>query len=134
VAQSDVLEKVPSDRLAVFVVWLPMLPGDSREAATRAKALVGDKRARHFWDPDRKASRAFGQTLFPEAGKTSKQSKVNRPAWDVYMVFGPTATWKDAAPTPAFWMHQLGGLDRKLWLDGGRLRGAVEEQLKISGK
>jgi hypothetical protein len=134
VAQSEVLGKVPSDRVAAFVVWLPMLPGDSREAAARATALVGDKRARHFWDPDRNASRAFAKTLFADLGEANKPPKADRTAWDVYVVFGPTATWKDSAPAAAFWMHQLGGLDRELWLDGERLHRAVQEQLTKTAK
>jgi hypothetical protein len=33
-------------------------------------------------------------------------------AWDVYLLYGPSARWDgDLPPKPDFWMHQLGEKD-----------------------
>jgi hypothetical protein len=91
--------------------------------------LIKDRRARHFWGRDRKAARAFGTMLWSASGKAPRRGRTS-PAWDVYLVFDPTARWDTVPPGPAFWMHQLPGLNESLQLDGPKLREAVQGQLR----
>lgn len=128
--QKDVLDKVAGDRVAAFVVWVPMLDDDSRDAAVKATKLLGDRRARHFWDPDKKAAHAFAKMLQAAFGEANKLPKGEHPAWDVYLVFDRPAVWKEKPPVPVFWMHQLQGIDERIRLDGARLRDAVEKAVK----
>jgi hypothetical protein len=87
------------ERVDVDVVFLPMLPSDDRDAAQRAAAgLHGVERA--WWDAGKDLATAWSAPLgLPDGG----------PAWDVYLVFGPAASWSEPAPTPEVWWHQLHG-------------------------
>lgn len=116
VAES-VLSAIDDERLAVYVVWMPVLGADTRAAALEARATVGDSRASHFWDPDQSVGRAFGRSLdLPRGGEL---------AWDAYLVFGPDAEWGAALPDPTVWNHQLGFGPLHLG-DGSALRAAIE--------
>ena len=53
VVQQQVLGKIDSDKLAVFVVWIPILKADDRDAARQSMAMVSDQRAIQFWDAKR---------------------------------------------------------------------------------
>jgi hypothetical protein len=119
VVQERVLSKTRSEKLKVFVIWLPMVEGDSRDAAAEAIKLLGDVRVSHFWDSRKEMARAFGKVIGQPNGKQP------RLAWDFYAVFGPSAKWKDDVPEPADWMHQLDGLDANRRLDGDKLRESI---------
>ena len=119
--QSQVLDQLDNSSLRLYVSWVPILPGDSEEAARESSKLIGDSRASHFWDADKALPPLFALLLgLPE----------DWPAWDVYMAYPAGATWDDvspAPPPPAFWHHQLGDdLDVAPKLDGV----AFEKQLR----
>ena len=120
--QQKVLDKIDSDKLVVFVVWIPILQADDRDAALVSMKIVSDKRAIQFWDStwNLGTSVAKDMTL---PGKTKF-------AWDLYFVYDAAAEWKDKPPVPADWMHQLGGVKDERWLDGDKLRTSVETLLK----
>ena len=85
--QEQILERHPDADLAVYVVWLPVLPSDERFGV--ANVLV-DERVRQFWDNDRLVGDEVGRLAGADEGL----------AWDVYLVFGPDATWDHRPPTP----------------------------------
>jgi hypothetical protein len=85
--QEQILERSPDADLRVYVVWLPVLPSDERFGV--ADVLV-DGRVRHFWDDDRLVSDEVGQLAGAGEGV----------AWDVYLAFGPEASWDDRLPAP----------------------------------
>ena len=96
------LEGFPPDVLRTFIVWVPMLPPDSAEAAQNVAQRF--RNAAHFWDRERALASELGRTL----GITSAQS-IGAPgshglAWDVYLAYGNGRAWGDP---PDFWMHQL---------------------------
>lgn len=119
VVQEKALEQIESDKLKIYVVWLPRFPGDSRQVAEKAVALVSDKRARHFWDGAGSLGTRYG-SIVDLPGEQDF-------AWDVYFSFGPKTRWSDEAPpTPDFWMHQLGpDTKERPRLNGEKLRKAV---------
>ncbi len=119
--QKDVLARIESDKLRVYVVWIKRFPGDSLKAAQDATELVSDRRARHYWD----ASGALGKQF----GKSIELPKGKKFAWDVYFLFAPGARWDENPPKPVFWMHQLGSRDTGNLLDGPRFRDAVADTL-----
>ena len=100
-------EEAARKDVVVSIVWTPMLPGDSENAARSATALIPDARTRHYFDPDRRAGRAL-------AGRMGGEGKV---AWDIYLFFPPGTTWEDEAPLPVDWVHQLGDT---AWADPAR--------------
>ena len=96
------LQGFPPDVLRSLIVWVPMLPPDSAEAAETAARNFPD--VAHFWDGDRALASRMGRAR----GITSAES-IGAPgghgfAWDVYLAYG-----RDRAlgELPNFWMHQL---------------------------
>ena len=61
----------------------------------------------------------------------------DRPAWDVYLLYGPEAEWKTDPPMPDSWMHQLRGVDANRFLRGETLAAELTvlvERAKGRGK
>ena len=114
----------PDPRLAVLVVWEPIQPTDSEQAARRATGLLPDPRVRQFWASDLTVGQLFQQPL----GLRSE------PAWDVYLLYEPGARWDPdrPPPPPRSYMHQLWALPKARLLDGKRMGREVGELLSES--
>lgn len=102
----QVLKNVSDDRLAAYIVWLPILAGDNREAAEARTGEFAEKRLSYFWDGDKLTGKIWQQKL-----------GLNGIAWDVYFLYGSEARWEDAPSLPDFWMHQISAAKGKapLW-------------------
>lgn len=127
--RDEVFNKIPDPGLRIYAVWQPILPRDAAEELPQATALLAhDARVLQFWDPRAEIGRRFSRAL---------GLPMTTPAWDVYLLYPPGTRWTGQAPTPAFWMHQLGfppwskGGEQfsKLRLDGERFRQEVEKLL-----
>jgi hypothetical protein len=95
-----------------------MVGGQEKHVAS-ATETFSDPRARHFWDEE-------GWTL--EHFKSVLDIRV--PAWDLYLLYGPDARWDGPEPPrPAFWMHQLWGVDNGPPLDAAVFGARVRETL-----
>lgn len=82
--------------MAVYVVWSAELGAHESNVAGAAQ-LIPDSRARQYWDGGEVVGRAFDPVL-----------NLPVPAWDTWMVFDRSATWRgDRPPSPAWWEHQL---------------------------
>ena len=130
--QEKVLDRIDGDKLQVFVVWLPMVEGDSRTIAAKSMKLISDRRAHHFWDADKKAALACAEMLQSAFPKAIELPKGKYAAWDVYLVYEIGTRWNGAVPVPSDWMHQLPNVDRTRLLDGDKLRESVRK-LKAKG-
>jgi len=102
VVQKEALAALADPELRAYVVWTPILDGDTAGAARRAAAdLPADPRVTHYWDDGRALANSLGARLsLPGRGI----------AWDIYLVYPPRAAWPatdDAPPPPARWMSQL---------------------------
>ena len=80
--QEQILERYPKADLRVFVAWIPALAGDANPGVAD---LLVDDRARHYWDGDRVLGHAIALALGYGGGI----------AWDVFLVYGPDARWRD---------------------------------------
>jgi hypothetical protein len=92
----------PERKLAVFVVWEPILPTDWTSPSKSTLARISDPRARQFWDP---------QHLVTQELKTSTdRHSLPKPNccfdkgfyWDEIILYAPHSHWGDG-PAPAFW-------------------------------
>jgi mercuric ion binding protein len=115
----SVFSRYPNDaRLRGFVVWLPMLPSDSRETAAAQAASFVDQRLVQQWDGDRASGNLMAKTLALKGA-----------AWDVYLLYAPGVTWTgEQPPAPTFWMHQLraeDGADQRACLNPAVFAGKV---------
>jgi hypothetical protein len=125
--EHEVLETVNSDRVAAYVVWLPVLNFQDESTLQRngqhESHRVSDPRATQFIDPNGFVGKAYS-TVF--------NIRYHSPAWDVYLAFGPDARWDAHVPSPSFWMQQ-GDLPGAPQLDGHKLADYVR-QLLAKGK
>ena len=113
-----VLTSVPDDRLRAYIIWLPMLPGDSRSWAKSRSDEFSDTRLSYYWDGNRLTGQQWQKVL-----------GTNRTAWDVYLLYGAASQWDEEPATPNFWMHQLGGVSTASRLDEATFEARVKELL-----
>lgn len=93
-------------RLRTFVVHVPVLkPPAHAKDVPPAGGLLRNARVIHYWNP----SGAFGREL-AEGVNLKRDGKLVY-AWDVWLIYGPEATWDNATPPmPRLLMHQLRAL------------------------
>jgi hypothetical protein len=98
----QLLASKPDTNVAVFVVWLTALGGDSRNFWD--PELLSDARAVHLWDADRAIGPWFG------ARDGSGYS------WDVYYLYGPRERLRRSRPvsTGAPVVDSIGKLEAAL--------------------
>ena len=90
--RKEILEKHPSAKLRVYVVWFSMLPTDARSRWGWTGGVLSDPRTVNFWDEKRIVGRWFAQQENPEGSN-------NGIVWDTYYLYGPEAQW-DSKPEP----------------------------------
>jgi hypothetical protein len=124
--QREIAETYPKEELAVYVVWVPMIPTDNEAAARKSSLMYADKRFRQFYDPDRLSGIAFSKELSLERYQAlldslppdhpMKEGMVEylrlppeeRPAWDVAYFFSAGTRWGEGIPTSLTWSKQVG--------------------------
>lgn len=118
----DVLKRIASPALRVYTVWLPVLQKDVEDRALEASETIRDPRATHHWNPDNALPR--------EAARAMRIQNQVELAWDVFLLYGPDATWSGptAFPVPSAWMHRLSEEDPR-WMTTDKLRRAIEAML-----
>jgi len=115
----SVLKSVPDDRVRAYIVWLPMFPGDSRSWAQIRSNEFSDPRLSYYWDGGTVTGEDWGKVL-----------GIDNTAWDVYFLYGSNVEWTKGTPTPAFWMHQLGGVTKAPRLNKDQFEAKLKELLK----
>ena len=68
----------------MYAVWVPF-NGGSEQAADVSQRVLPDPRVVHVWDGEAATSNWFAENV----------EKSFAPAWDVYYLYGPDATWTD---------------------------------------
>jgi hypothetical protein len=119
VVQSEVLEVIEGNDLAVYAVWEPILKTDDERSSRKATILFPDARVSNYWVDSPAVGRLFQAPL----------NITTEPAWDVYLVYASGIAWgDDGPPRPSYFMHQLGGrLPDGQRLDGPKLAAAIED-------
>jgi hypothetical protein len=106
-ALQDLLAAHPGATLRAQVVWEPVLPTDLGPPFERVLARAHDPRVRQYWDPQRTLSqdlvRAFNAA--PQRYGMDEPLDPDFIAWDLVIVFDPTAQWERDVPPP----HYYGG-------------------------
>src|SRR5712691_12845238 len=130
VIQQNVVSKFSSDKLAVYVVWVPLLnlqdPATlQRHAHQYASLIPSGPRVTHYSDPGAYVGKKYGPIIAVPYGS---------PAWDVYFAFDANARWGDTPPMPNYWEHQLGGMSQDQYLDGPRFAEQVRKLLAKIGQ
>jgi hypothetical protein len=91
-------EEFPDEKLAGFIVWVPMLPTDNADTAKFEQGTITDPRLQCWFDGDKAAANAWSSFI-----------GLANTTWDVYAAYESGVAWEPAAPppTPNIWMHQL---------------------------
>jgi hypothetical protein len=109
--RQSIIARNPIPGLAIFVVWIDLLPRDnSFSAGTSAKAYFADTQAIQFHDPERRVGKAFAAALGADKDKV---------VWDFFMFFAAGDSWEKKAPVPKAYLHQLKGSS---WADEEQFR------------
>ncbi len=103
----------------MFVVWLPLAEGGTREMADKRSKLISDKRAAQYWDGERKLGWGYGKIL--------KMPRKGTFAWDAVLLFQPDTEWKEKLPEPS--SYYLGVKHRRK-LDTSKLLRALKTLAK----
>lgn len=114
-----VLKDIPDDRIRAYFVWLPVIRTDDRESAIQRSKEFTDYRLTKYWDGEQLTGMAWNDVL-----------KTGQIAWDVYLLYAPSAVWEKEPPAPAFWMHQLSGIETAARLDRATFETKVNELLR----
>jgi hypothetical protein len=95
-----------ADDVAVFVLWLNMLEGDTAREARRAAAAFGvdrDHTVRHYWEEDGWPVSTRVRSVLGIGPYDPTQS-----AWDVHLLYRFGAEWDgNTPPLPAAWAYNL---------------------------
>ena len=83
--RTHILNAHPNAKVAVLVVWLPMLAGDSRSAWD--SHVLDDPRVVEFWDGNRLAGRWLNDKRLGGLGYPGGI------VWDAYYAFSKHSTW-----------------------------------------
>ncbi len=97
----QILGELPDADVKVFVLWSPILSGDTKFAALKAAGYLPDRRASHFWDVWKFGLNHYTSSLGYPEGKQ---------AWDIFVLYSAGERWSEAsAPKPVVWMqdHKL---------------------------
>ncbi|HYX23109.1 MAG TPA: hypothetical protein VFC23_03065 [Thermoanaerobaculia bacterium] len=120
-----VLGGIEGDQVRALVVWLPLLSKDDYELAKTAASSLTDRRATHFWDPERILALEYGNSL------ALPQEYKYKFAVDVFLIFDPGTVWSPTGvPVPSAWLHKLGEDERKF--DAGKLESELRKRLRAA--
>jgi len=122
VVQRHVVNEISNPDLKVYMVWLPINPGDDYEQAQNSAQAEDDSRVEHFWIPDPTIPELFKKPLGMTEGT----------AWDVFLLYDRQAGWGDELPVPTYFMHQGRPLPADRILDARKLADEVRRLLKDS--
>jgi hypothetical protein len=102
----DLLAATDDPHLQTFVVHVPVLvPSAKAKDVAPAAKLLSNPHVRHYWNP----TGSFGRALSEAVGLKNDERQVY--AWDVWLIYGPEATWDgQQPPRPIHLMHQLRAL------------------------
>ena len=97
-AFETVNQSADAGSLHLMFVWLDMLEADNVAAAENAsRRFPAQSAVQHFHDPHRRVGSAVALSM----------GAPDKVAWDFYLLYSSSLQWKQVAPTPAAWFHQL---------------------------
>ncbi len=92
----SVLDEFRDADIRASIVWIHMLPEDTKAAAKASAGIIVDRRVRHFHDPRQRLGAAVANGL-EWAGQI---------AWDIYLFYDKDSRWTEGPPAPLDFMHQ----------------------------
>lgn len=136
--EREIMARYPPEQLHASVVWIPMLKGDTEDAARASSGILARPNAAHFYDAKQAAGWAWHRGPFEGMARRIKaalpadhwiteawaQHREDTPQWDLYMLYAPGVKWDggpggekgdkgekgetQAPPTPTAWIRHIG--------------------------
>lgn len=104
--QREVLEKNPTQDLAVILIWLKVLSTDTETAAAAAAERFSDPRITHYWDPARLLNAQLLDAITFD---------INLSLYDVFLLYDKKTVWGKRLPRPGYWMQEYKGAPGPWW-------------------
>ena len=95
--QKSIIEGLPHADISVSIVWINMLPEDTRAHAVGSARLIDGPLVRQFCDPTKRSGEAVAASL----------GWKDQVAWDTYLFYEAGCKWIEGPPPPAYYSHQL---------------------------
>ncbi len=92
-----IIRKFSSAHICVGIIWMNVLPEDSKEIAQNAAGTLSSPFITHFYDPHKLSGKAIAESIGWD----------DTLAWDIYLFYKAGVTWSQCAPVPAAYLHQL---------------------------
>jgi hypothetical protein len=157
--KKEITDRYGPDRVGAFIVWIPMIDGDSEETAHVAATIFPKNRVTHYYDSQQTVGWGYSRGTFagfigrardslpanhPMAAEFEDRRHVERPQWDLYMLYAPGVRWDtdegaSGPPMPTHWVRHCGrrnGKDSTYWRDSpdkppleGNLFAAIREMI-----
>jgi len=121
----EVAEKYSPHQVAVYVVWLPMVPGDDERAASSTGRMYARQQVRQYYDGERIVGLSYHRDVFPtclkdaisvmpkdhplhaQLSEWAETSPAEVPLWDAVLFYPPDVEWSDRTPQPVAWSKQV---------------------------
>lgn len=91
------IEDTPQINIAIIIVWIDMLAGDSENTAKLSAKMFEEHQVRQFHD----SNGLVGKTIAESLGAS------NATAWDTYLIYDKGSEWQEHVSAPLYWVHQL---------------------------
>ncbi len=95
--QQVLIEEHPQVDIAIIIVWIDMLAGDTEDAANSSAKIFRDRQVLQFHDPNQHLGKMIAESF----------GLSNAIAWDAYLFYDKGSEWKEHLSTPLDWAHQL---------------------------
>jgi hypothetical protein len=123
--QKEIIDATSNTNLAIYFVWMPMVPSDKNPGALDIAKMLGDHRTTHFHDPKRSVGIALERDHFEQfarelvatlprdhslhktIGERLKRPASERPVWDAVLLYQPGAEWTTRSPKPDWAGRQI---------------------------
>ncbi len=108
----------------VIVVWERVLITDRPGVRQKSVDRLTDRRAVHFWDPERRVSSAMGGPVGVAETGAKVMFEMGEVVWDYAAVYPAGERWKDGKAKPAFAGGQvenvIAEVEKALLAEGGK--------------
>ncbi len=98
------LRRHPDAEVAVLVLWVLALEGDSPGAArTALHPFHADPRVTHYWEErDGWTLASAFRSVIGFGPRDDREI-----AWDIYVLYGPEGQWSSEPPAATDWLHNI---------------------------
>ncbi len=133
----EVAEKFDEQAVAIHVVWMPMVPGDSEHVARSTGAMYASHDVHQYYDAERVVGLAYHHEVFGDCVREAvaatprdhplhetlrewaSSNRQDRPLWDAVLFYPPGVEWMQHVPEPMRWSKQVGFMGK----NAGRITG-----------